>query len=404
MLINPFMSWSEALSSARGYGVRVLFVTDELQRDGGAPLAQLALAGGLASRGHAVALRYLQRGDLLEKWSEFAVTARALPQLDERPFASNLLSKSRYLAIRSWNRMSTAVVSLSERRSRPDVVIANGHGDLQAASEVARHLRAPLVLHLHSPPWDVTKLGRTRQRAFLSASKFVPVSLALRNSWTGAGLPDARMSVVHNGVDVETWHPPSSEARASARASLGLDDQSFMMLYVGRVISDKGVHVLCQAVSDPALADAHLVVAGFGLGGVRTAFEDEVFSSVAGRRFHPLPATPSVLPLYHAADVVVVPSIYPDPFPLVILEAMAAGVPVVTTSAGGCTEGLPDQFLPFVAEPGDPESLVSSLAGIRRAIHAGIPLASIAREHVVENFSLEKMTGGFESVLEEVCA
>src|SRR5690606_17274492 len=115
-----------------------------------------------------------------------------------------------------------------------------------------------------------------------------------------------------------------------------------------------------------------------------------------------LPSRRSVQAIYHAADVVVVPSVYPDPFPLVILEAMASGIPVVTTRTGGCTEGLPPELFAFAAEPGRVESLRRNLTSIRRAIEAGSTLGATGRRHVAGNLNLDTMTDGFESCFEDV--
>lgn len=383
-------------------GLRVLVVSDELHRGGGAPLAQLAVGRGLAERGHIVELRYLRRGPLLEDWRTFAKSARRLLQREEPPLSGSTRSWVLRASARAVNRTVTTVAGTLERSAGETVVLGNGHADVQAASEIAHRLRCPLVLHLHSPPWRLDRLGTTRRRAMLSAARYVAVSEALRSAWTDAGIPEERTVVVHNGVDADSWPMVSADTRRRAREALGIDADAFVYLYGGRVVPAKGVDILMSAMAGPGLDDAVVVVAGASPPAETSHFERQIASALPPERLTMVHSTKAMVGLYHAADAVVVPSIYPDPFPLTILEAMAVGVPVVTTRTGGCTEGLAPELLPYVAEPGDVDSLQSSLLEIRTAIEDGVPLGRAARAHVEAKFSVDRMIDGFERCFEDV--
>jgi len=303
---------------------------------------------------------------------------------------------------RVTNRTVTTIVGTAERSSEPTVIMGNGHGEIQAASELARRMSAPLVVHLHSPPWSIARLGKTRRRAILSAAMYVAVSEALRSAWVEAGLPVERTRVVHNGVDLTTWSTVTASSRARSRTALGISPDTFVYLYAGRVTPQKGVGVLVDALDHPLLEDSTTVIVGFAPADSRSPFERSIAASLRSERLLAMQATPSILEAYHAADVVVVPSVSPDSFPLTILEAMAAGLPVVTTRSGGCVEGIPQDLLRFVVDPGDVRALRASLLAIRKAIEGGEPLGESARAHVVGRFSVDHMISEFEHCLHEV--
>jgi glycosyltransferase involved in cell wall biosynthesis len=171
------------------------------------------------------------------------------------------------------------------------------------------------------------------------------------------GLNSDRLVVIPNGVD------PARFDRASVadRASLGVPADAFLALYVGRLDPQKGLSVLLEAAPKVAEAhrDWHLVLAGDGP-------EREALKKVTAadptlhERVHWLGRRDDVPALLKAADLLVLPSLW-EGMPNVVLEAMAARLPVVGTSV----EGTEDLVIPgqtgWLVPPGDPGMLASVL-------------------------------------------
>jgi rhamnosyl/mannosyltransferase len=137
-----------------------------------------------------------------------------------------------------------------------------------------------------------------------------------------------------------------------------------MVLFVGRLISDKGIDTLESAFS--LLRDTesvHLVIAGDGpmMQSLRNTLGDNA-------RVHLLGAIPSdnVRGLLHAADVFVHPSRYPEGLPTAILEAAAAGKPIIATAMGGSGEVVIPERTGLIVPPANPEALADA---IRRLVN-----------------------------------
>ena len=142
--------------------------------------------------------------------------------------------------------------------------------------------------------------------------------------------PGDRIHVVPNGVPVAQFRP-SAERRASSRAELKLREQEIAVLFVGSGWERKGLRYALRALEAAADPRIRLLVAGKG--------NEAAFPPSPAVRF--LGVRSDLASLYAAADVFLLPTIY-DPFSNASLEALAAGLPVITTRANGCAEIMED--------------------------------------------------------------
>jgi UDP-glucose:(heptosyl)LPS alpha-1,3-glucosyltransferase len=166
------------------------------------------------------------------------------------------------------------------------------------------------------------------------------------------GVPDARLAVIANGVDLERFHPHlREERRAATRASIGAREETPVWLLPGSGFRRKGVDTALRALARGREA-AELWVVGRDEPRPWRALAEEL--GVAARvRF--LGHRSDMPELYAAADALVLPTRY-DAFANVCLEAAASGLPVVTTSADGAARWLGGAGL-TLDEPEDAEAL-----------------------------------------------
>lgn len=178
--------------------------------------------------------------------------------------------------------------------------------------------------------------------------------------------PPNKVDVIYNGVNAAHFDFPWSESeRQAVRATLAKPHEKIVM-YVGRFVREKGIHLLLSAAG-PILAhepNTRFVIVG---GGNREKFErftrwygleDRIHFTgfVAGRNLHQL---------YRCADVAAFPSLY-EPFGIVALEAMAAGVPVVVSDAGGLKEVVLHDETGTTSFVGDQGSLAWAILKVLR--------------------------------------
>ena len=148
------------------------------------------------------------------------------------------------------------------------------------------------------------------------------------------GLVEDKLHVIYNGVDLAVFNPAlRGEWRVRKRAELGISDSAMVFLFVGSGFARKGVPQLLRALT--GVRGAHLIVVGEDreLALMQATAGDMKLSS----RVHFTGAQEDVKPWYGMADCFVLPTLY-DPFPNAALEAMACGLPLVTTLQCGAAE------------------------------------------------------------------
>ena len=101
----------------------------------------------------------------------------------------------------------------------------------------------------------------------------------------------------------------------------------------------------------------------------------------------------------HAADVVVVPSLWDEPCARVIIETLATGRPAFVSRTGGAPSCSTGQFERFLVDPGDAGMLASALAGLVDWRDREPALAALCRDHVRDHFSLDHLVEGVERSL-----
>ncbi len=145
--------------------------------------------------------------------------------------------------------------------------------------------------------------------------------------------------VVPNGVDVDRFHPVNrARYRAELRRQLGLNDEHVAVLFVGNSWGRKGLHTAIEAIRGPEQAHVRLVVVGHG---VRDPFIAGLPADVVDRIIFVGPERIGIERFYAAADVFLLPTLY-EPFGLVILEALASGLPTIVSATAGASEWLED--------------------------------------------------------------
>lgn len=204
------------------------------------------------------------------------------------------------------------------------------HGLVEAAMRARGHHRLRMVrnpLHLFTTArdrWRYSRVGTHR----LVVNLVTDEERLLRELHPRLALPTV---VIGNGVDVDRYRPPTGPERQAARDELGLGPDERMVLFIGNEFGRKGLPLLVDAVRllGPGV---RLVVVG-GTPDLVAAEAGRPSSVALGERLHFAGAHPDPRSWLHAADALAMPSAY-ESYGLVVLEALACGVPVVATRTG----------------------------------------------------------------------
>ena len=359
------------------------------ERPAGTELCHLDLCRELARRGHELVLLYEHEGPLLDRWREFT--------------SQDLQLQGYVRDTRSLVHSSVGLLRAARAAARlePDCVYLNFPVDAWFGRLATLGRAVPVVCHLHLPYVGGGSLFL--RSGCRTVSCFVAVSESTARTWRSVLGDRRRISVVHNGVDTERYRPVRSEAeRAALREALGLVPDHAMILFVGRLVGDKGVDVLLRAIrilhEDATQPQVELVMVGEEKD---PTFARQLRDEARGLPVSWLPWQSDVVGLYGAADVVAVPSIWPEPFSLVVIEALACERQVVASDVGGVSEILRGAFDELLVAPGDPGLLAVALAGALGRAHDSA-LGRQLREYVTKGFSLEQSVNQLEEILVEL--
>ena len=301
------------------------------------------------------------------------------------------------------------------RQAKPDLVHVHNR-PLLALYLKERLPRIPLILHMHNL---YTILGKREKpapgtpipvEAFVGCSRFVVETEQHR---LGAGA--AAHLVVYNGVDPGVFRP-SWEQEAAARAisrRYGVPDGP-AVLFVGKIRESKGVGVLLEAMERVwrAAPQTPLVLVGgteFGRGRIerRTPFLQQLQERLK-EASGPVILTGFIPPsqvaqAYLLGDILAAPSQIPEGLPLVVLEASASGIPIVTTNMGGIPEFVLDGVNGLLlAKPDDATELADKIISLLEDASWRQRLGEQGRNRVLEHFSWEKIAQRQEAVYDEV--
>ena len=236
-----------------------------------------------------------------------------------------------------------------------------GYPDGYAAVLLGRWLKLPVIITLRGKEERQARTGVAAplQKAIVGADQLIAVSAALQALAIEQGADPARVQVIGNGIDLAKF---TAVPRLEARQWIGLPADAKVLISVGTLVERKGFHRVIECL--PGLLAAHptlhlVIVGGAGAEGdigaqlrrmVRTlGLDDHVHFQG--------PLAPDRLSVaLSAADVFVLATSY-EGWANVFLEAMACGLPVVTTDVGGNAQVVNDRSLGRVVPFGDPDRL-----------------------------------------------
>jgi sugar transferase (PEP-CTERM/EpsH1 system associated) len=214
------------------------------------------------------------------------------------------------------------------------------------------------------------------------------------------GLSAERIEVVHNGVASQRASL-SAERRAQIRREFGVADGDFIILQVARLDPIKDHSTALKALAQTVGQEPRIRLVLVGDGPERPAIERQI----ADLRLRPsvtmLGQRSDVSELLAAADAFLLTSVS-EGLPVTIIEAMATGLPVISTRVGGVPEVINDGDSGLLAPAGDATALAAAIVRLTRDAHLRTRLAENGRERVASRFSEEQMMQRYDDLYAEL--
>jgi glycosyltransferase involved in cell wall biosynthesis len=244
-------------------------------------------------------------------------------------------------------------------------------------------------------PSSLSRRKRMRQKLVsIAVDRYVAVSHAMARGLRHAVAFGDRVAVIHNAIDVAAF---GGAASTNLREALTGGAARPTVLTVARLNKQKGLEHLITAAA--RLPDTLFFIAGEGP--EREALELHARQLNVADRVTFLGHRSDVLELLAACDLFVLPSLF-EGLPVSVLEAMAAGKPVVATAIGGTDEAMIHQETGLLVPPGDPGALVTAIRTLLSDPGLSQRVGAAGRQRVQQLFSVETMVGRITRLYEDV--
>jgi glycosyltransferase involved in cell wall biosynthesis len=216
------------------------------------------------------------------------------------------------------------------------------------------------------------------------AQRVITMNRIFAEQLIAAGASREGMRIVHNAIEVESILKISPSQVAELKNRLGIENEDRVIIAVGRLSHEKGQLDLIRAFAKLMNRQTKLLIVGKGP--ERQRLEQEINSLQISERVVFAGQVKDIKPFYAVADLMVLPS-HSEGSPNVLLEAMAANVPVVATSVGGVPEIATHRETALLVEARNPQALTQAIDELLNDRELARKLAAQAQQRVIENHS-----------------
>ncbi len=357
---------------------------------GGQEIRILSEADGLIARGHDVHLVCPAEARIYDEGKKRGIPTTALP-IGRKNLAG-------LMALRRW--LATHPVDIVNSHSSTDswltaLALATTSTGKKPPLVRTRHISAPI------PDNFATRWLYTR-----ASTHIVTTGEKLRNTLiAGNGYPAAQITSVPTGIDTGWFHPPEAGERTAARAALGLPENALLIGIVATLRSWKGHRYLIEAFAglveslDLPGRPALLVIVGDGPR--REAIAEQSRSLGLAERVVMPGNREDVRPWLHALDLFALPSYANEGVPQALMQALACGLPAVTTDVGSIGELTCDtagRETALVVAPENSVALGAALGRLSEDAALREHLGAAARIHIRTHFDRTAMLDRMEHI------
>ena len=344
---------------------------------GGAEMHFIAMAQALSEAGHGVEAMAHPRGFIADELERSG------------------LATQRVAFRNAFDPRAFAVLVRTIRRQRPDALVANFGKDYWPLILAGRAFDVPVLLFRHR----VKALKPTSNRLLPRLARgFFAVSDYARSTYLRQGIDADRVQVLHNPVDIHRYRYEPDIAH-EIRESLGIDDDAIVIGYCGRMLKSKGIYTLFEAASAAMDIEPRLHCLWVGEMLESDALHTHAVAGRHARRHHFTGQVDDPARYYSAFSFLAFPSIAPETFGRVSIEAQSCGVPVLGSDVGGIGETLAHGHTGVLLPPGDSDAWKNAILRLCDP-NLRAALSARTRDFVTARFSYPVIAGQLLSFME----
>ena len=292
-----------------------------------------------------------------------------------------------------------------------DLVHAHGHVYMASylAGMVAKKLKKPFIVTQHNTFIDYRSflniieevndlvIGKSVLR---TADRITTVSKETMKYVLRLGADKTKTQVIYNGVDINNFRPVNKN---ECRTRLGLPQNRKIVFSVRRLVYKNGLDTLIESVPKVTKKHPDVLFVVAGKGPSRKLIEDRIKELGVSQNIKLAGFVPDkLLPVYYnAADYFMLPSASGEGLPLVLLEAMACGLPVIATAVGGTPEIIEHMKNGVLVPPLNPEAIAEATSKLLSETKLGKTMGEIARRNVEDNYTWKENVRQLQTIYEE---
>jgi glycosyltransferase involved in cell wall biosynthesis len=379
---------------------------------GGETQAEL-LAEGLIANGYSVIVLTRRSDASLKKHERYGkVNVYRLS-----PVGSGQLKK--------WGLIFSSIPAFLRLHNQYDLIFVSGYRIIGlTAVLIGKLLRKPVVLKADSQgemSGDFFKSGlqkfsvshhsllfrwflRFRNMILKKAEAFSAISPEITSEWTSSGIPSEKIHPIPNSVDTNRFVPVEPAAKSSLRKKLDLPQNAAIAIYTGRLVSYKGLPLLLRVWNEFQYKHENILLILAGTGGLdihncEGDLKEYVRVNALEKQVLFAGAIQNVPEYLQASDLFVFPT-ENDAFPSSIVEAMACGLPIVTTPVGAIKTIITDRETGLLIKPGNAKQLFQALDIMLSDKGTASRLGKTAHQSVQDLYSAELVTKRYLSLFQ----
>lgn len=380
---------------------------------GGETQARL-LAEGLVATGHSIAILTRRSDASLKEYEKYGnVNVYRVP-----PVGSGQLKK--------WGLLLSSLPKLIQLRHQYDLIFVSGYRIIGlTAVLVGKLLGKRVVLKADSQgemsgeffAGGLKKFGispgslpfrtflRFRNHVLRKADAFSAISSEIASEWISSGIPSNKVHLIPNSVDTDHFVPVEPGQKLAVREKLNLPRDAVIAIYTGRLVSYKGLPLLLRVWNQICNKrnDVLLILAGTGgldIHNCESDLREYVKSNKLGQYVLFTGPIQNVSEYLRAADIFVFPT-ENDAFPSSVVEAMACGLPVLTTPVGAIQTIITHQENGILVEPGNEAQLFEALDVMLSDEELISRLGRAGRQTVCAHYSAASATTQYISLFQD---
>jgi hypothetical protein len=312
-------------------------------------------------------------------------------------FAALVKTRREYdvLFVSGFKALGISAVLTAKLFGKSCVLKADSNGEM-SGEFFAAGLRK---LHMTPASWPFRLFLAARNNILRRADRFVAITTGIAQEYVRQGVPSAAIRRIPNSVDTNRFHPVAALRKPELRRRLRLPATNFIISYTGRLVSYKGLPLLLRVAREIHRDNRNVGFVLVGSGGLdvhncEAALRGYVAVNALEHVVQFAGEVPNVHEYLQASDAFVLPT-EDDAFPLALIEAMACGLPVVSTWVGGIPEIVRHGETGLLVQAGDAHELNGALQRVLANTTLAASLGRAARRTVEARYSRETVASRY---------